>query len=214
MNRQFIYSSNGMGDLKGYVSTSNSTSINKYMRTGEIPKAAGKNSKQWENDTKKTIEVMKRATKDTRLQKKTRFMRMVDESFLNYALKLEGNGKNLVKQLEDGNGGEIMKQINKTAGTVCKDKGFISTGYKVDGEFYNSPIMLTLLCDSGQKCFVTDNKDEAEVIFAPGTRYVILGAYAHGENGKKVPASPGSYQTKGVVDFRGIEIVAKIIRED
>ncbi len=191
---------------------------------------------KWEQETNKTIDRMDKATKMNTLNNDTRFYRMVDEGFLQYALKLPAS-KNVEKN---------VKGINRKAGTVVQDKAFMSTGFKADDYFFSGskgqPVMLTLLADKGTKCFVTANSGEGEVIFGRGTKYMILGAYAHGKDGKRVPIT--SFEAGGFVGedldpiddeteeealkrnmnhesiknktsvFKGIEIVAKIIKED
>ena len=193
------------------------------------------NVEEWEHETDKTIHRMDKATKENKLPQDTRFYRMVDMGFLQYALHM---GENLSTE-------EKIKGINQKAGTVVQDKAFMSTGFKVDSHFFSGdkgqPVMLTLLADKGTKCFVTTNSCEGEVIFGRGTKYMILGAYAHGKDGKKVPITDSgklgvtfedlvgeeddtvetvserlqdheSIKNKTAI-FTGIEIVAKIIKE-
>ena len=189
----------------------------------------------WEAKIKQTIKRMDDATKQNELQQNTRFYRLVDKGFLQYALKLDENPSMQ----------QTINSINQKAGTIVQDKAYMSTGFKVDDYFFSGqkgqPVMLTLLADKGTKCFVTANSNEGEVIFGKGTKYMILGAYAHGKDGKRVPITTfkeGSLigeDTEPIGDeteedmlnrlekhesivnktalFKGIEIVAKIIKE-
>ncbi|MCR5451128.1 MAG: hypothetical protein K6F00_00705, partial [Lachnospiraceae bacterium] len=195
---------------------------------------------EWENSIKITIERTSEASSLNTLNAETRFYRMVSNDYLKNALGIKSEKT-----------ADQVNQLNKMAGTVIQDKGFMSTGFKADENFFasedhNLPVMLTLLADKGQKCFVTANITEGEVIFDKGTKYVILGAYAHGKNGKRVPVTNYSVDSalsdvevestqvenelgdiptnkKRLAEsdafnnktglFKGIEIVAKIIKE-
>ena len=198
---------------------------------------------KWEEDIKECIDDTTNATGENELTEKHRLFRMVSDAYLQNALHIDTK-QSIVEQ---------VKAINKASGTVVQDKGFMSTGFKVDEHFFagegnhNLPIMLTLLTEKGQKCFVTANVIEGEVILPPGTKYMIMGAFAHGKDGKKVPVTSmdndhvisdedldddqyeGSAEEKkknvasalassGKMDgklglFKGIEIVAKVIKE-
>ncbi len=237
-------------------------SLNEYRRTNakknrvpyqsvskeEAKKILGEDAElvdEWEERINKliklspgTISKLSDATKQNRLAENSRFYRMVGSGFLSGALKIDTK-KKVSEQVE---------AINRMAGTVYQEKGFMSTGFKADAIFFDEDkdpgIMLTVLADKGQKCFVTANSVEGEVIFDKGTKLVIIGAYARGQKGKSIPVTtygdPFSRQklenarprngkepdenaihtlenhstingTTGV--FRGIEIIAKIVKE-
>ena len=94
----------------------------------------------------------------------------------------------------------------------------MSVGYQMDHCFDYCPIMLTILADKGTKCMATINQKEGELILSRNQRYMVVGAYAHGENGKKVPfaGDPEIFARENIAptsDFHGLEVVVKLINE-
>ena len=120
-----------------------------------------------------------------------------------------------------GSADELVNSINKKAGTVVTDVGFMSTGYKLDRGFLHNPICLTILADKGTKCFVTSNEDESEIVLPKNSKYMIIGAKAHGNDGQLMPVSAikEAYNNKTrdgkpSAKFRGLEIIVKLIKDD
>lgn len=172
----------------------------------------------WKNEVEKTTKAMDEATGINTLPRNTKLYRMIGSGILNWGFGL-GNGA------MDGMPHDLLTQrINKHAGMELKETGYMSTGWAVDREFSDRPIMLTMLADEGQKCFVTKNFAEGEIIFGRNTRYVLLGAINHERDPKKLPATDSEIEdnvkngryvgTGGNVYFSGIELVVKIVNEN
>ena len=212
----------GNNGLTGYLKTRNASMINAYLRTGEISdqvieqtnkKENNFTAAQWKKEAEKTIDRMWLATHNNVLKKKTRLTRMVNIDFFDYALKMDKKylpkNKDAVISAEQSE--SIAKQAQKYVGTVITDKSFISTGAKVDMPFRYLPVMMTLLCEKGQKCFVTDNKIETEVILPKNSKYVIVGVVSHAGKGIKVPVVSGENHEQEIETYKGIEVIVKVI---
>ena len=68
---------------------------------------------------------------------------------------------------------------------------------------------------------MTSHEDESEIILPRNTKYTIIGAKAHGNDGKLMPVSAlkeaynnGKLEGKPSALFRGIEIIVKVINEE
>ena len=201
----------GEGLDHGYIRTDNSTTINQYLR---------QNRKQEKPQTEKekrmqaTIHNLQKATQINKMPRKIRVHRMLNVPYLQYQL---GIPENLVYDL-DGNQQEVMRLINKKSGTIIREDGFMCVGYNVDFMFSQAPIMLTLLCDAGTKCMATLNYGESELIFGRGTKYMIIGAIAHGNERMSIPISnvlnmndTEELQNPDSGVYRGLEIIVKVI---
>ena len=219
--KKWIYpSQNG---LVGYLRCGNSSYINSYLRTGKVPdyiieqsnnKEHSISVEEWKKGADKTIDYMWKATHSNVLQKKTRLTRMVNIDFFEHALKMDKNQvavKNPYNVTADESE-KIANAAKKLVGTTITDKSFISTGAKVDQPFRHLPVMMTLLCEKGQKCFVTDNKIESEVILPKNSKYVIVGIVSHAKDGKKIPVVNGDNLSQEIENYKGIEIIAKVVQ--
>ena len=201
----------------GYLHTQNSSFINSYLRTKKVPDAV-KDVRGWEDNAKKTIKALKLATKDNTLEKKTRLTRMMNVDFFKNVLKIDSQLLNI--NINDGDAvnknkyEKIVNKAQKYIGTKITDKAFLSTGTKMDMPFKDRPVMMTLLCEEGQKCFVTSNKSETEVILPPGTEYTIVEIKSHGMQAKKLPTTGTEKLDQTVLEFKGIEVVVKVIPKD
>ncbi len=201
----------------GYLHTQNSSFINSYLRTKKVPNNV-KDAKKWESDAKKTIKALKLATKDNTLKKKTRLTRMMDTKFFGNVLKIDNQLLNInyndTDAVKKDKYEKIVNKAQKYIGTKITDKAFLSTGTKMDMPFKDRPVMMTLLCEEGQKCFVTDNKSENEVILPPGTEYTIVEIKTHGKQAKKLPTTGTEKLDQTVEEFKGIEVIVKVIPKD
>ena len=201
----------------GYLHTQNSSFINSYLRTKKVPDDV-KDVRGWENNAKKTIKALKLATKDNTLEKKTRLTRMMNVDFFKNVLKIDSQLLNI--NINDGDAvnkkkyEKIVNKAQKYIGTKITDKAFLSTGTKMDMPFKDRPVMMTLLCEEGQKCFVTSNKSETEVILPPGTEYTIVEIKSHGMQAKKIPTTHTEKLDQMVQDYKGIEVIVKVIPKD
>lgn len=198
------------GKAYGYIRTGNSSDINAYLRKN--PKFL-KTSAKKDTKTQTTIRNLQNASQINEIPRKIRVHRMLDGYYLQNQLGIKIPVSDIKKRQQ-----EVMKEINKKSGTIIREDGFMSVGYHVDNLFANYPIMLTLLCDAGTKCMATLNYAESELIFGSGTKYMIIGAVAHGDNNMDVPLSNMDNRsdpadllapTSGV--YKGLEIIVKII---
>ncbi len=201
----------GEGRDHGYIRTNNSFDINQYLRQN---RKLRKPQTEKEKRMQTTIRNLQNASQINEIPRKIRAHRMLNTPYLQYQL---GISEELLGSL-DRNQQEIMRQINKKAGTIIREDGFMCVGYNVDFMFAQAPLMLTLLCDAGTKCMATLNYGESELIFGRGTKYMIIGAVAHGNEHMNVPISnlKNMNDEDALMDpesgvYRGLEIIVKII---
>ena len=200
---------NTRGRSKGYILTSYSNDINAYLRGLADRSNKDKGKLHKDNVTLATIGLLDQAADGGVLPQKTRLHRMVNAPYLQHCL-----GINLV---DESIGPDAVAKINKMAGTIITDSGFMCTGYAVDLQFSNAPIMLTLLCDEGTPAFITGNHAESEIILGRNTSYMILGAKSHADKKLVAPGSHMDVRNQEVLGkemalaYGGIEIIAKVI---
>ena len=217
-----------------YIKTGNAAIINQYIRDRQAGLEAKrkefakyikeedklqKKLEEWEEEIKDTIALLKQNAKHDSIPQKCRLYRMCGD----YVLKNLGldpaNFKDN-KQL-------LVDQLNQKQGTVFKEANFSSTGYRGDGDYFgvlDSPIMLTILCEKGQKCFITANQRETEIIFDKPEFEIVKAELADEDHAKKIPLSSNSlkkkkygidYSTETTAEFKGgIHLVVRLRRSD
>lgn len=191
-----IYGRGGFSnDRQGYVMSGNSFDINRYLRDLDFDSVS--------YESHNTIGLMDEAAKQNKLPHKARFYRMLKPSYLAGALQLGDyvDGESCKKGM--------VQAINKKAGTVVTDSGYMSVGYQIDNTFGHYPVMLTLLCDEGMPLMATKNFGEAEFIFPRNTSYMILGARMQEKRSTHMISTLGKMKLKGYYD--GIEIICKVM---
>ncbi|MBO6216002.1 MAG: hypothetical protein J6N76_10830 [Lachnospiraceae bacterium] len=209
------------------------------LHAGFTKKISGKELDEyvelWKKKAEETIRDLDTATGTTvekgqepchqELSHKTKVYRMVDGGMLQWGLGINDPMCDLStvkdpKELRKRDTAQIVEAINKRAGTVVEDKGFMSVGWCVDKAFVNRPIMLTLLVEEGTRCYVTKNFKEAELIFGRGTKYQLVCAINHTVDAEKLRQSvqveddtekAEDLVSGKTVDFKGIELVMKVI---
>ncbi len=218
-----------------YVKTGNAAIINQYIRNREEGLAAKrkeyekhihdetelqKKLEEWEEEIQDTIALLKQNAKHDSIPQKCRLFRMCGDYVLkNLGLDPEKHFKDN-KQL-------LVNQLNKMQGTTFKEKNFSSTGYRGDGDYFgvlDSPIMLTILCEKGQKCFITANQRETEIIFDKPEFEIVKAELADKDHAKKIPLSSNSlkqtdygvnYTSEKTAEFKGgIHLVVRLKRSD
>lgn len=172
-------------------------------------------------NNQKTVESLDRAATKGRLKGKRKLTRVTSPDFLEYGLGMkltDDKGRAFSQQ-------ECVDQINKRFGMVFQNNRYTSTGNGVNQNFVRpqapDQIMLTMLCEDGQKCFITENFEEGEVIFPRGMRYVIVGAKGHEGKGTRLKLTGADYSDDGKkvtfrndqTDFNGIEIIVKVVKD-
>ncbi len=201
----------GEGRDYGYIRTEKSFKINQYLRE---KRKLSKPQTEEEGRLQTTIHNLQNASQINEIPRKIRVHRMLNVPYLEYQLGISGE---LLNNL-DRNQQEIMRQINKKSGTIVREDGFMCVGYNVDFMFSQAQLMLTLLCDAGTKCMATLNYGESELIFGRGTKYMIIGAIAHGNEHMNVPISNivnmddlDELQNPESGVYGGLEIIVKVI---
>lgn len=201
----------GEGRDYGYIRTDKSFKINQHLREN---RKLNKPQTEEERRLQTTIHNLQNASQINEIPRKIRVHRMLNVPYLEYQLGISGE---LLNDL-DGNQQEIMRQINKKSGTIVREDGFMCVGYNVDFMFSQAQLMLTLLCDAGTKCMATLNYGESELIFGRGTKYMIIGAIAHGNEHMNVPISNiENMDDNDVLQnpesgvYQGLEIIVKVI---
>lgn len=212
-----IYNQKALGSDAdaSYVGTDTAMRINEYARSqkfSDLNHLAAHHA----------MGVLDRAAESCRLTRKARFHRLVGGAFLQYALGMEDAYENL--QMAEN----VDKEINKRAGTVVTDAGYMSVGYRVDTMFGGSPIMLTLLCDEGTPFLPTENHGESELIFPRNTSYMILGARSYTRQNGPQFAQTTMYTLNTPEDrkeelergpqsaarYEGVEIFCKVVSKE
>jgi len=168
-----------------------------------------------------TVDCLDRAAQKGRLKGKKKLTRVTTPDFLEYGLGMkltDDKGRALSQQ-------ECVDQINKRFGMVFQNNRYTSTGNGVNQNFVRpqapDQIMLTMLCEDGQKCFITENFDEGEVILPRGVRCVVVGAKGHEGKGTRLKLTGADFSEDGKkvtfrndeTDFNGIEIIVKVVKD-
>ncbi len=199
------------GRANGYILTSNSFEINKYLR--EFHDRSGFDENRIHRNFKvlSTIGMLDRASRGNHLPEKTRVYRLLKTPYLKYVFGLESPSDTTLNP-------DTAQQINKQAGKIVTDSNFMCSGFVADKIFITSPIVLTLLCDEGTPVFTTSNLAEGEIIFGRNTSYMILGAVMHsGAGALRLPTSHKdtddqyAEDKERIAEFRGLEIFAKVL---
>lgn len=198
-----------------YVGTATSSIMNAYARSGKFSDLKYLTAHH-------AMGVLDRAAESYRLTRKARFHRLVGGNFLQYALGIENAYEN-TRMAQN-----IDREVNKRAGTVVTDAGYMSVGYRLDSMFGGSEVMLTLLCDEGTPFLPTENHGESEIVFPRNTSYMILGArsytkqnspqfvespiYAlHSPEEEKERKESGPQRAAG---YEGLEIFCKVVSKE
>ena len=169
----------------------------------------------------KTIKALEKCLENGKMKGRKKVRRVVNGNFLQDKLGICLNDIN--GQIKDQE--KLVAEANKHYGTIISNHQFTSTANKVDDMWFannNPKIMLTMLCEDGQKCFFSENFKEGEILLPRGVRYVLVGAKSHKENAIKLPTTDATFSEDGSqvtfaqksMDFDGIELIVKVIKED
>ena len=155
------------------------------------------------------VEIDNETMEKKKFDQDDQFVAMVGSDYLQTVLEIKDGLEGLS---EPGSADRLINDINKKAGRAVSDTGKnIRAGYAVSSEAVSkSNIMLTILVDDEVKGYRSKKEEVSDVIFDGDTHYVLVGAYAHGQKGKKVPLSDKP-TARG--DFNGLEIVLKVLKE-
>jgi SPP1 gp7 family putative phage head morphogenesis protein len=137
----------------GYIGNKNSFTINKALRRGES--LSPENQRLYDD----MIDIIGKQ----KLTENIKVTRYADEAFL---------------QAISGKDGKPV------VGSIIQEKGFLSTSAQSDMNIFakRRNVKMTMLADEGTNAFVTGNKRESEIIFAPNTKYEITSASSRIDN--------------------------------
>lgn len=179
------------GDGVGYVQCSDgSKEVNAYLRRGERPsfenvsnrKKRAESEQKRMNAIQNTIDAMNVLTHKTQLDRDMVVDRWAGIDALErmgiivpqhdrtgrigHAFCTNGIDFNVVKQLMD----------KSFIGSIITDKGFMSASACSDlNVFRGSDVKFSILAPQGTNCYITENTNESEIVFAPGMRQEIVG---------------------------------------
>lgn len=157
----------------GYVNNGNSRTINAALRNGTIDALS--------EEQKKISESLARVISQNTLPHNAIFDRYASD---NYIEKVFGETDFVAKFGPLVNDSDEAKKYaalftEKYKGSELTEKGFVSTsGVPSLNIFQESPVRLRLYAKKGTHAYVTGNSYQSEVIFPPGTKYVVREARA------------------------------------
>lgn len=157
----------------GYVNNGNSRTINAALRNGTIDALS--------EEQKKISESLARVISQNTLPHNAIFDRYASD---NYIVKVFGETDFVAKFGPLVNDSDEAKKYaalftEKYKGSELTEKGFVSTsGVPSLNIFQESPVRLRLYAKKGTHAYVTGNSYQSEVIFPPGTKYVVREAHA------------------------------------
>ena len=167
----------------GYVGTSNSFEVNRYLR--ELGDG------QEIDNYVSIIKSLDYAIDNYQFDTNVKLRRFVDESYLNGTF-----------------GGDDVSEIGKQIGNVYKNKQYMSATVDSNPYFSDRPAIMTIECDKGVHAFPTTNYEEGEIILGRNTEYELVDVIDH-RNGNPLEIT---YESDGAVqDFKyeGIELVVR-----
>lgn len=146
----------------GYIRTSNSFSINKTLRTGDLSLLS--------DDDKITISTLEKIM-DNNLSKIDILVdRYTDPNYIRQNFGIE------LKRFNTQSTNLCMQEIlNNHINDIIEEKGFTSASWNPDENVFKDsrPVQLVISIPKGVPMYVTDNKDESEIILKRGTKFKI-----------------------------------------
>ncbi len=212
----------------GYVQCADgSKMINSYLRNGESKEVFRqfhplvKRTKSWiakqngwiENDekqVKETISSMKRLIDSTTINENIIVDRWAGINSLEFmGLNIDHGMSYRIGHAFVSDGidySSVSDSLKKIIGSKITDNGFMSTSGNSDlNIFRGSDVKFSIKVPAGTKAFITDNVDESEIVFAPGTVQEIEGINI-------IETEAVDYEGKKT-KRTAIEIVLKIIQK-
>lgn len=162
--------------INGYVATSNSFGINRYLRTGD--KSALFNVEK----SIKTIEELEKVIRDNRASKDIILHRFVGDEYIDH-FNMINSFDDAFYTVDDDLKEVFVKEFNACfAGENEVFDGFTSTSWDVEKNvFTDRPIKLTIHVPKGSNLYMTNNDIESEVILNKGANVKIIGAKLDGD---------------------------------
>lgn len=154
-----------------YVHTGQSFTVNEILRTG------GYQSSEF----KDAVSVMSKVCNSNTIPMDCKLYRRVDDEYLDAVFGVDSfsflnkmrNGT-LTSEMTE----QFMSDLNdKISDQSFTEKSFLSTSAVAEKRAYvKKPVSIVFETNAGKKGYVTDNKAESEVLFAPGQKYEFTGA--------------------------------------
>ena len=154
-----------------YVHTGQSFTVNEILRTG------GYQSSEF----KDAVSVMSKVCNSNTIPMDCKLYRRVDDEYLDAVFGVDSFS--FLNKMRNGTlTSEMIEQFmsdlnNKISDQSFTEKSFLSTSAVAEKRAYvKKPVSIVFETNAGKKGYVTDNKAESEVLFAPGQKYEFTGA--------------------------------------
>lgn len=154
-----------------YVHTGQSFTVNEILRTG------GYQSSEF----KDAVSVMSKVCNSNTIPMDCKLYRRVDDEYLDAVFGVDSFS--FLNKMRNGTlTSEMTEQFmsdlnNKISDQSFTEKSFLSTSAVAEKRVYvKKPVSIVFETNAGKKGYVTDNKAESEVLFAPGQKYEFTGA--------------------------------------
>lgn len=154
-----------------YVHTGQSFTVNEILRTG------GYQSSEF----KDAVSVMSKVCNSNTIPMDCKLYRRVDDEYLDAVFGVDSFS--FLNKMRNGTlTSEMTEQFmsdlnNKISDQSFTEKSFLSTSAVAEKRAYvKKPVSIVFETNAGKKGYVTDNKAESEVLFAPGQKYEFTGA--------------------------------------
>ena len=154
-----------------YVHTGQSFTVNEILRTG------GYQSSEF----KDAVSVMSKVCNSNTIPMDCKLYRRVDDEYLDAVFGVDSFS--FLNKMRNGTlTSEMTEQFmsdlnNKISDQSFTEKSFLSTSAVAEKRAYvKKPVSIVFETNAGKKGYVTDNKAESEVLFAPGQKYEFMGA--------------------------------------
>ena len=141
-----------------YIKTKNAFNLNKILRTKGID---GLNEEDYE-----TFYALNKAIKNYKTEQDYLVHRYVDNYYLKDTFQFDPSDDDIMFNLE-----KIKEQI----GSIKVEKGFMSC-FMTDKHIIERNVKLEIKIPKGTNAYITQNKDESEIILGVNTEYKILSA--------------------------------------
>lgn len=154
-----------------YVHTGQSFTVNEILRTG------GYQSSEF----KDAVSVMSKVCNSNTIPMDCKLYRRVDDEYLDAVFGVDSFS--FLNKMRNGTlTSEMTEQFmsdlnNKISDQSFTEKSFLSTSAVAEKRAYvKKPVSIVFETNAGKRGYVTDNKAESEVLFAPGQKYEFTGA--------------------------------------
>ncbi|MGN0603816.1 MAG: ADP-ribosyltransferase [Oscillospiraceae bacterium] len=146
----------------GYIRTSNSFSINKSLRNGDLSSLS--------DDDKLTISTLEGIMDNNPSKVDIMVDRYTDPNYIRKNFGIE------LKRFNTQSTNSCMQEIlNNHINECIQENGFISTSWNPEENVFKDsrPVQLVISIPQGTPMYITDNSDESEIILKRGTKFKV-----------------------------------------